>query len=250
MLDRDTSRGTQEEPGLLHDAPLLSREPSRHEPLLRDLAPLKECTKLLIVGGTFDPFTRAHLEVPHHVAELVGADAVLYVPAKQNPLKSAAASASGIDRLLMIREALKAEPHSYVSPVELRREGSSYTIDTLREIRDEIGPGPELLLFLGSDCLPHLPEWRSLPEILSLATIIPVARGENAEHSFEALEGKLPQAIIGQLRANFIDVGDVGISATAARERLSHGELPWDLLPPAVIRFVEEKGLYNYAAST
>src|SRR5690606_7009510 len=73
-----------------------------HEPLLEDLSVLRNCAAVLVIGGTFDPFTRAHLEVPHAVADALGADALLYVPARRNPLKEQHAAASNEDRLEMI----------------------------------------------------------------------------------------------------------------------------------------------------
>ena len=221
----------------------------QREALVRDLRALQGYHSVLLVGGTFDPFTRAHLDVPHHVAEMLGIEAVLYIPAQQNPLKSMGPQASAADRLEMIRQTLREEPHSYVSPLELERAGRSFTVDTLREARTALGSGCRIFLFMGSDCLARLPEWKDLDEIWRLCTIIPVARGESPESCLDALRGKLTQERVSELRRNFIDIGVPPISATMARERLGRGEIPWDLLPPAVAARIEERGLYGYAAN-
>src|SRR5690606_21501724 len=93
----------------------------RYEPLLVDLCPLRVYRSILIVGGTFDPFTRAHLEVPEEVRQSIGAEAKLYIPAWQNPLKESRAQGGSRERLAMIRESILSEPDTFVSPLELVR---------------------------------------------------------------------------------------------------------------------------------
>ncbi len=219
-----------------------------HEPVLTDLSSLRGIASVLVVGGTFDPFTRAHLEVPHHVAELLGVQALLYIPVQQNPLKTSGPQAESADRLAMIRNCLREEQHSFVSPLELRRVGNSYTVDTMREIRAAVGETTRLFLFIGSDCVHRLPEWKDLEGLRTLCTIVPVTRGESIENCLATVRGKLSEDFIAELKSRFVDIGVPVISATMARERLVHGELPWDLLPPAVAEYIEQRGLYGYAA--
>jgi nicotinate-nucleotide adenylyltransferase len=220
-----------------------------HEPLVEDLSVFRNLESLLIVGGTFDPFTKAHQAVPKTVAGLLDAQATLYIPANQNPKKARHSSVSNEDRLEMIRGALKEEKQSFVSPLELRREGVSFTVDTLREIRAVLGSKIQLYLFIGGDCLRQLPEWREFTAIMDLVTIVCEPRGENLEKIFAELEGKLSAEQISKLKANVVDAGSPAISATMARDCLGHGELPWSILPPSVVDYIQSRGLYGYRAS-
>lgn len=219
----------------------------KHEPLVVDLSQLRAYRSILIVGGTFDPFTRAHLEVPEEVRQSIGAEAKLYIPAWQNPLKANQAQGGSRERLAMIRESVLSEPDTYVSPLELLRGEPSFTAVTLREIRSALGEDIRLFLFLGSDCIRTLPSWKYLDEVMELAVVVPVARGEEPEAVLSGLEGRLRPEYIERLRQWFLTPLSSEISATAVREALAHGEIPWKMIPPAVGKYIVEHSLYGYA---
>ena len=126
------------------------------------------------MGGTFDPVHLGHVAMAEAAAACAGLDRVLIVPAAVPPHRPAA-GASAADRLAMCRLAAAGHPALEVSDIELRREGLSYTVDTLRELAAE-RPGDELHLLLGWDAARELGTWRSPDDVLRLARLVVVSR--------------------------------------------------------------------------
>jgi|GEM_PF-1403927 len=223
---------------------------TRVEPLIGDLRVLSRYSHILIVGGTFDPFTLAHLSIPQQCAAAVGAEAVLYVPAKQSPLKTNRAIASDSDRLNMICGALtETQPTSpfdlLVAPFELERQGASYTAEALSFIKGYI-PGTKLSLFLGSDSVSNFHRWRAVDSILALADPVIVLRGENKNNLLHALRENLTPEQVAQLESAIVSaISGSSISATTVRNQIASGAgIPQDLLPLSVARYIALNSLY------
>ncbi len=131
-------------------------------------------TRIGILGGTFDPIHYGHLAIAEEARVLLQFDRVLLVPAAQQPLKRGRHVATPTQRLEMARLACADNPYFDVSPIEVEREGPSYTVDTLRTL-DAAGLG-DLHFILGADAAAELYRWYAAPTIIELAQIVAVGR--------------------------------------------------------------------------
>lgn len=196
---------------------------------------------LALFGGTFDPVHLGHLRAAWEAAEALEADVHL-LPAHVPPHR-AQPIASSAQRLALLRAALRGQDRLLVDERELRRRGPSYTVDTLRELRGEIGAQRPLLLLLGADAFAGLPSWHEWRALFHHAHIVvmtrpghggllpPVLEEEWQErHSEDALDLRTtPAGRVLRLPITALD-----ISATAVRAQLAAGREPRYLLPDAV----------------
>ncbi|HEY0150779.1 MAG TPA: nicotinate-nucleotide adenylyltransferase [Longimicrobium sp.] len=185
-----------------------------------------------VFGGTFDPPHLGHLVVASDACEALGLGRVLWIPSAVPPHKLATVQASATARLEMVRAAVEGDPRFEADDVELRREGPSYTVDTLRELATR-HPGDELVLLIGADNLREIPGWREPGEILRLARVAVLSRDG---------AGVPPDAPIP---ATSVAVTRVDVSATEVRRRAAAGETIRYLVPDAVRALVERRGLYR-----
>lgn len=194
-----------------------------------------------LFGGTFDPPHVGHVTVATDVADALELDRVLWMPAATSPFKVGEEGTDPALRLEMARAAAEADPRFRVRDDELRRGGVSWTVDTLRALRRELGSGAALYLILGADQLASFDRWREAEEILCLATPAIMDReGEDAE----AVAPDLP----GMERAVHVPVTRIDVSATRVRERIRTGQDVSGMLPVPVLRIVRREGLYRTAA--
>lgn len=196
-------------------------------------------TRIGVFGGTFDPVHTGHLIVADAVRERLNLTTVILVPARQSPFKSARPLASDADRRRMIELAIAGRPWFEVSAVELDRPGHSYTVETLRALR-EARPG-ELYFLMGYDQVHDLPGWRSPEEIVRLARIVGMRRPDYPEPDLAGLYARIPAA---RGRIELVEVPRIEISATDLRDRRSAGrQIDWRV-PQAVQEYIEARGLY------
>lgn len=214
--------------------------------------PVPESASLVLVyGGTFDPVTIAHTRIADAAAIGIGADWSVYVPAKRNPLKSEGPSASDADRVEMLRLALAGKERVGICTLELEREGVSYTIDTLRELRRRLGRRATLRLLLGADQVMAFHRWREHGAILEEAE--PVVALRPPIRTREELEGAL-RAQWGDEGAKrwaerVVDAPLLDIAATDVRQALERdgvsGSAAGAYLDDAVRAFISTRGLYT-----
>lgn len=198
-----------------------------------------------ILGGSFDPVQIAHLLVARAARSHHGLDAVVFIPNYQNPLKDKKA-ATASDRLEMLKIALQEDPDFFVCPMELNKGVSSYTIDTIKTIRQQVDAGSVLHFIVGSDCLPDLHKWKSIHELLTLVEFTPVLRGTD---SLEAVtigcSSVMNETDTIRCSKNAITTNIPAISSTDVREAITGGNLPLNLLPAGVGAYIKEHGLYQ-----
>ena len=183
-----------------------------------------------IFGGTFDPIHLGHLAAARAARECAQLDTVLFVPSATPPHRGPAV-ADPEQRLEMTRLAVDDEEGFEVSDVEVRRQGVSYTVDTLRELH-RLHPDDELFLILGGDAAKQLGTWREPDEVRRLASLVIVTRpGSGAPSGTSDIVCERPTP---------------DVSASVLRRRLAHGEPVSDMVPPGVAEYVAGKGLYRH----
>ena len=198
--------------------------------------------RLGILGGTFDPIHIGHLILAEETRLKLQLDQVIFMPAAQPWRKSDRQVTPAADRLAMVLAAIDGNPHFISSEIELKRDGPTYTADTLAQVRAEIGIEPELWFILGADALLDLPYWENPDRILQYARLAVTDRGTLMPESLERLEQRLPG--IGA-RIDLVPMPRVGISSTELRRRLREGLSTRYWLPAAVERYAIEHSLYR-----
>jgi nicotinate-nucleotide adenylyltransferase len=193
-----------------------------------------------ILGGTFNPPHLAHLVCAQEAYLQLSLERVLWVPARVPPHKPVDEE-PGIDhRLEMCRLAIAGDGRFEVSAIEARREGPSYTVDTLEELHAN-QPESELFLIVGGDVALGFAGWREPERVLTLATL---AVAERAGGTRAAAERVLAE-VAGGDRAVFFDMPAIEISSTMLRERARRGEPTRYLVPHAVRNYIDQHRLYG-----
>lgn len=207
----------------------------------------------LIYGGTFDPFHNGHLAI----ARLAGAALsvpVTLIPAADPPHRPPP-GANAQQRLAMLEAAIAGDPGLRVDRRELDRPGRSYTVDTLRSLRAELGEHAPLALLLGADSFLDLPAWHAWEDLFGLTHLVVADRSGS-------LLGQLPPALAGRAALRWADDADSlkhspagrvlclhqplqSESASDVRQRIASGASWQGLVPPPVAAFIASHGLYG-----
>ena len=213
--------------------------------------------KLAILGGSFNPVHLGHLFLADSVVTGLGYNRVILVPAFQSPFKIGADGAGPQDRMEMLAASIASDPRLTIEDCEIRREGVSYTIDTLKDIIARYLPEGKPGLILGDDLASTFHQWRSPGEIAELADIIiarrvldtPLAPEGGEEYAckedIRAREGA------GTFRYSYkaLDNEIINVSSRQIREKISRGEA-WRYLVPAGARcIIEDRGLYGFTGT-
>ncbi len=205
-----------------------------------------------IFGGTFDPVHFGHLRAATEASELLPLDRFHLLPAGSPPHRSKT-FASAEHRLAMLALATDDYPELVVDDREVRRQGESYMVDTLAEIRGETNDGP-LVLMVGQDAVNQLDKWYEWRRLFDLAHLV-VMRRPNSRHEysgelFAELQPRLiddPELLTGKPAGCVLplEVTQLEISSTGIRELIARQRSPRFLLPESVIHYIEEHGLYR-----
>jgi nicotinate-nucleotide adenylyltransferase len=197
--------------------------------------------RLGLFGGTFDPPHYGHLVAAQEAACQLNLGRVLFLPARQNPLKRGEEVSPAEDRCRMVSLAIDSNSLFELSRVDLDRPSPSYTVDLLRALRAE-WPSAELFFLVGADIVPELPRWHAPSALLDLATLVAINRPGAPVLSVAALEQALPAAA---QRVILLEIPAMAISATELRARVRAGRPIRYLTPPAVEAYINERGLYR-----
>ncbi len=199
--------------------------------------------RLGVLGGTFDPVHIGHLVLAETARDRLALDKVLFVPAGVPWFKLGRELTPAHHRLEMVRRAVGSKgSHFAVSEIEVARPGPSYTVDTLDELTRSQGEEAELFVVLGTDALNELARWKEPDRVLSLATLVTMARPGHRGVAVRALD-----AIRQGASATVVEVEGpvVGVSGSDIRERVSRGRSIKYLVPEAVESYIREHGLYT-----
>lgn len=188
--------------------------------------------RLGLYGGTFDPPHLGHLVAASDACHVLRLDRVLWIPAAVHPLKGGSVRTPPALRMEMVRAAVAGDPRFHADDLELRRQGPSYTVDTLREVRAR-HPEAALFFLTGADNLAELPRWRQPDEIARIATLAVVSR------EGETLADDLPYPAL------HVPVTRVDVSSTLVRRHAAEGRSLRYLVPDAVRAIIERERLYR-----
>ncbi len=206
-----------------------------------------------LLGGTFDPIHYGHLRPAEEVREALALSELRLVPARIPPHRARPRAGPGT-RAALARLAAADNPSLRVDERELHREGPSYTVDTLAELRAELG-AVSLCLIVGYDTFLGLPGWSRWRQLFEHAHVVVTERPGSGGELPEALAAEVARrggATPQELRRSpagriaFHAVTPVDVSATAIRRALAHGRSVRYLMPERVRQYVVEQGLYGY----
>ncbi|MDO5147306.1 MAG: nicotinate-nucleotide adenylyltransferase [Eubacteriales bacterium] len=198
--------------------------------------------KIGIMGGTFNPIHFGHLllaETAYHQFHL---DGILFMPTKNPYYKKMTNSVTEKDRAAMVQIAISLNEHFHFSGEELRREGATYTVETLRNLTKKT-PDCDYYFIMGADSLYHIESWKEPAAILSMAVILVAGRGNSLSGALtsqiEYLENKYDAAI------HYLNSPMLEISSSDIRRRIRAGESIRYLLPREVADYIYANDLYR-----
>jgi nicotinate-nucleotide adenylyltransferase len=211
---------------------------------------------VVLLGGSFDPVHNGHVALGDYFAKLLIPDELRIIPTG-NPWQKPALRAGAEDRIEMIRLAFERQSIPVtIDRQEIRRDGETYTVDTLRAVRAELGEQTSIVFLLGADQLHRLDTWREWPKLFELAHLCAASRP-----GFSIQDSQIPAAVARQfsrraatpsqirntphgltyLASNFA----IDISATQIRSAFRQGVRPQSQIPPGVLDYIEQHHLYQ-----
>ena len=193
--------------------------------------------RLGVMGGTFDPIHHGHLVAASEVAARFHLDEVVFVPTGVPWQKAGRQVSAAEDRYLMTVIATASNPRFSVSRVDIDREGDTYTVDTLKDLRAERGDDTDLFFITGADALRQILTWRGADQLFDLAHFVGVTR-PGVPLSEDDLS-HLPDDAV-----TLLEVPALSISSTACRDRVRVHKPIWYLVPDGIVQYIAKRGLY------
>jgi nicotinate-nucleotide adenylyltransferase len=193
-----------------------------------------------LLGGTFNPPHLGHLVCAQEALIQLGLERVVWIPARQPPHKPVDDDPGIEHRLGLCRLAIDGDGRFAVSDLEQRREGTSYTVDTLEELHSQM-PDSDFFLIVGADVAAGFAGWREPRRVLELATLAVAQRAGTSRAVVEDVLGRLG----GETRSCFFDMPEIGVSSTMLRDRVRSGESTHYLMPDAVRNYIDQHHLYG-----
>jgi nicotinate-nucleotide adenylyltransferase len=191
--------------------------------------------RLGVLGGTFDPPHIAHLIFAEQAREQLGLDRVLFIPAGDPWRKAGRDITPAASRLEMVRLAVADNPAFEADDCEVSRAGPTYTVDTLRSLKQRLHAQDEIFFLVGQDALADIPFWQDPSGIAELAMIV-VAPRQGVEDP--------PELPFQTDRLAYVVMPFLDISSTALRERARRGQSLRYFVPPAVEAYIRENKVY------
>jgi nicotinate-nucleotide adenylyltransferase len=190
-----------------------------------------------VMGGTFDPIHHGHLVAANEVASHLHLDEVVFVPTGEPWQKADREVSAAEDRYLMTVIATASNPRFTVSRADIDRPGSTYTVDTLRDLHAERGDDVDLFFITGADALAQIFTWRDVTDLFALAHFVGCTR--------PGVDLDLPAiASLPADRITLMEIPALAISSTDCRERVRGGHPIWYLVPDGIVTYISKRGLY------
>ncbi len=189
-----------------------------------------------LFGGTFNPLHKAHLRVARVALEQCGLKSVVFIPNGIPPHKGPVEGISAEDRYRMVLAAIEDEAGFEISRIELDREGPSYTIDTIRALKDDYAEG--VCFIVGADRLLDISTWREPEALLRSVPFVIAPREGLSGDAFDL-------SPFDVARIHSLEMEEVDLSSSWLREKVARGEPIGEWAPPGVAAYIEENGLYR-----
>jgi nicotinate-nucleotide adenylyltransferase len=188
--------------------------------------------RLGLFGGSFDPVHCGHLLVAQAACEELGLARLFFIPAAQSPFKPQSVPAPAGERLRLLRMALAGYSQYEIDDQEIRRGGTSFTIETVRDFARRF-PDATLLYLVGADHVPTLPAWREAEALARLVEFVVIPR-----------PGQRPVPLPRPFRGRELSGFPLGVSSSQIRGRVKAGQSIRGLVPEAVHEAIVNSGLY------
>jgi nicotinate-nucleotide adenylyltransferase len=220
--------------------------------------------KIGLFGGTFNPIHFAHLRTALEVKEGFGLKQIVLIPSAIPPHKDSEQVAGAKDRLVMLRLALEENRNFSVSDVELKRQGPSFTIDTVKHFRTVYNQNTLLYFIIGSDAFCELDTWKSHLELLSAIPFIVMVRPDSTGRNVDVIADEIRHFLQEKISKKYVfhpakngflhpelppvhihGVTPLDISSTKIRGLVRRNRSIQYLVPPGVEQFIKTKGLYK-----
>jgi nicotinate-nucleotide adenylyltransferase len=195
-----------------------------------------------VFGGSFDPVHNAHLAIAERAISAGKLDKLLFMPVHSQPFKLGANISEGARRMKMLRLAICGDERFDVTDIELSRGGVSYTIDSLRNIRDGGEEAGDIFFLLGADMLLMLEKWYKADEMLREFSFIAARRPGGGENDFALCAERLRESY--GARVILMDNPLTDVSSSEIRARVREGRSIEGLVPASVGKYIYENGLY------
>ena len=204
--------------------------------------------KIVLFGGTFDPIHLGHTAVAAEARKHIGAEKIIFVPAKRSPLKGFLPKARDADRLKMIALAIADKKNFQLSDYELQKPAPSYTLETVRHFQAGFGAETVICWLLGADSIGDLPYWHRIVELIDKCNLCTMYRAGCDRPDFSRFESIWGRQRIEKLQRNVIPTSLIDISSTEIRNKLAAGYDVTAMLHPAVANYIRKHGLYRTKA--
>ncbi|MGA8009596.1 MAG: nicotinate-nucleotide adenylyltransferase [Thiomonas sp.] len=204
-------------------------------------AAARHVPRIGLLGGSFDPIHSAHLQLAQSACTELVLDAVWFIPAGQ-PWQRDPLAASPQQRWDMVNLAIAGVPCLRACDIELKRDGPSYTIDTVRELR-AAHPGTAFTFILGADQLRNLPTWNGWEDIVAL---VDLAAARRLGYDDVAPPELLTALAAHGHRLHRLAMAEIDLSATRVRNSIAHGQPLAGLVPAAVAHYIDQHRLYQH----
>lgn len=195
-----------------------------------------------VFGGSFDPIHTGHLILAETAREAAALDEIRFVPVATNPLKPDGPRASNRQRAEMIRLAIGGHTGFTLDEIELKREGISYTVDTLAEFHQQ-NPGDEWFLIMGSDSLRQFDRWKDAARICELAIPL-VAPRHGSEIDLDLFRPWTSESRMQEIREHAFAFPRIELSSTELRERIGQSRSIRYRTPRSVECYIDQANLY------
>ena len=204
--------------------------------------------KIALFGGTFDPVHLGHTAVAEAAAEHIGAEKIIFVPAKRSPLKDSFPEAGDGERLAMIALAITDNKKFQLNDYELRKPRPSYTLETVRHFQSEYSGKALIYWLMGADSIYELSRWYGILELIDECNLCVMFRAGCEPPDFARFKDIWGAARVEKLQRNVIRTPLIDISSTEVRRKLAAGQDVTDMLAPKVADYIREHGLYEAKA--